>query len=336
MTPLASFQTCLGVVLSYLVWQLSSGRVSSDDQIVVAVLAVVALAALIFFNVLVRRVRFGRFNWFGYNLIDIPLAPFRLPLAIVANVLAIVAPMAHWEGNARKYPSLAYHGFSGCVMLYLFGVLPNGHAANGTSGVKAPKTEKTRTERPSGSTSSEDRGYKWKNVAHQFLVLLLTCVHSVLALVLLIELAFNNEAIGAAGQWIIGIVALLVYIYTALCSAQLKGVNSDFDYYDPRQIDKVKYSQAYTVNPYTGRKTKVGDPVEIGRKRVQDPGVKNSITFGMILYYIFGLFIVFDQLLVFLLAIILPAGASVRPCRAKDAYLSSFGEKLRYFFLGIA
>ena len=336
MTPLAAFQTGLSVVIAYFVWQLSSGRVEGQTQTVAIVLAIIALAMLIFFNVLVRRVRFGRFNWFGYNLIDIPLAPFRLPLAIVANVLAIVAPIANWEGNARKYPSLEYHGFSGCVMLYLFGVLPNGSASNGMSGVKTPKTEKVRTERPQGSTSSEDRGYKWKNVFHQFLVLLLTCVHSILALVLLLELVFNNEELGTAWQWIIGIAALLVYIYTALCSAQLKGVNSDFDYYDPRQIDKVKYVQAHTVNPYTGRKTKVGDPVEVERKRVQNPGMKNSITFGMILYYIFGLFIVFDQLLVFVLAIILPAGASVRPCRAKDAYLSSFGEKLRYFFLGIA
>ena len=103
-------------------------------------------------------------------------------------------------------------------------------------------------------------------------------------------------------------------------------------------VGKTKNTMIYkaSADPITGKKEKKGLPREKRRKTINKPGMKNAITFRMMLYTIVSPVIVFNQFVVLLLSIVIPANAKYSPCKGEDAELDTFRSKMLHFFFGIA
>ena len=332
MTPFAALQTGLAAFFGYSIYS-----VVSREEIGGGIfLAILSLALLLGVNKLVRLIRFGGGTWFGYNILYLIVSPLQLPLMLIVNLIAFIAIFTGWDIDARDEPYLDDYGFFGCVALYLFHIVPD------------YKTKKSKAF-SGGYTGGSDRSYKWKTVAYQFAVLLLTVVHSPLLLILLMNVVENHNDGSDGGVWI-GVLALIgaiiVYFVTVQWSAHFKGVKTHFDYWDPNDVKRHTYNK-WEVRQALGLDR---DPTEqealqaiadgiykpVKTKQVNTAGWKTAFTLPMIIYLICGMVIVFNQFFVFLLSIIISAKATVRPCIAKDARLRSFGAKLRYFLFGTA
>ena len=161
-------------------------------------------------------------------------------------------------------------------------------------------------------------------IFYQFGVLVLTVLHSFVLFIVLGAVLESELGIGAQALIFIGM--LILYFVAAIWSAALKGVTTTFSYWDPNEVTEKTYRWDNQISDF--RKVK--------EKKVNRAGWKEAITLPMLLYYIFGLVIVFNQLGVFLLSIIVPANANRRACRASDANLRTFGDKLFYFFFGLS
>jgi len=311
MTPFAAIQTLLSVFLIY-------GICTIGEEYSLMIVGV-CLVLLLIVNKIVRLIRFGRDTSVMYIFLDLLTAPLRLPLILATNLLAFIGIFNGLEIDARNEPYLDHDGFWGCVALYLLHISP---------GYRAKKT----------LTLEEARKrYKVKNAFYQFGALLLTFIHSFSGIVILNDIfpltisepGYSDYNI----YWHIGYI--LVYMATAMLSAKMKGITTTIEYYDPRKIEEVEYEQELWYDESVREIKPYGDPVEVKRKTIQEPGMKKTDTLQMMLYFFFGMFAFYNQVLVFLLSLIIPQKAKYHPCMAHHCP-GTFGAKLLYFFFGIA
>lgn len=331
MTPFAFIQSALAFLCGFGVYMVK------EESVGTGIFAIVfSFLVLLGVNKLVRLIRFGRDTWSGYIILDLIVSPLRLPLILITNLIAFIGIFAEWDIDAREEPDLDLYSFFGCVGLYLLHISPD------------YKTESDDSDVSYDDFSSSK--YKFKAIAYQFLVLILTVIHSPLLLYLASVLCeSNNESLHETKpfmDFLICFVAFFIYVATTQWTAHLKGVKTDFEYWDPNDVKR------HTVNKWEVRAAlglsrdptndeiiqAINDGVykPIETKQVNESGWKSAFTLSMILYFIVGLLMVINQVIVFLFSIIIPARATVHPCLAKDAQLDSNGAKFLYFILGIA
>ena len=305
MTPFAIVQSTLSWFLLYRIpnFSFENTRENALTEIIVAAVALLIVTLIVCF------IRFGTEEGTLYFIWELLVSPIRLPLILITNIVAFVGIFSGAEIDAREEPDIDEHGFFGSILVYLLHIIPE-------------KRQKKRLSFPAAR-----RKYKIKVIFTQLLTLALTFVHSVFGIFIMIQLV-PESLIGF-------IIAIFVYLLTSVLSAMLKGLTTDFTYYDPVKIDKVEIEQPLWYDDRVNQWVKDGDAREKSRKTIHKPGVKTVFTPQMIFYFIFGWLIFFNQALVFLLSIIIPQSATYHPCMLDDCP-PTLGARILYFFFGIA
>lgn len=334
MTPFAFIQSALAFLCGFGVY------IIKEEDVGTGIFAIVfSFLVLLGVNKIVRLIRFGRDTWFGYNILDLIVSPLQFPLILIINLIAFIAIFTGWDIDAREEPDLDDYGLLACIGLYLLHISPS-YRSKRTSDYSTSYTS---------YNDYNSFGYKLKTIAYQFGVLLITVLHSPLLLYLAsVFCESNNESLHDTKPFLDALIyigAFLIYIVSTQWSAHLKGVKTDFEYWDPNDVKR------HTVNTWEVRAAlgldrdptneEINQAIADGRykpiktEQVNESGWKSAFTLSMILYFIFGLVIVINQAIVFLFSFIIPAKATVHPCLAKDAEFHSFGAKFLYFILGI-
>lgn len=317
LTPLAVIQTVCAVMLVY-------APICMKDGVIGVMLVSVLLLLLV--NKIVRLIRFGTGTSMIYIILDFITAALRLPLQLISNLLAFIAIFTHWNVDARNEPSIEIDGILDSICIYLlefeFGMAPRIEVKKQKN--NGPQIYPTDSDEVKAQKSfAYLKSYKWKNVRYQFKLLLLTLLHSWIA-VLILFLAIEDLEMFL--QIIIVLVAFCAYIWLCMATATMKDVEMDYDYYDPVTKTELTFDAADVL--------KGGDIKPVKTKVISKAGMKNKFTIRMILYFIFGMLIHINQFIIFVLALLIPAGKKVLPCRAKDIEFESYGAKLLHFFFG--
>lgn len=312
LTPLSAIIAVLCGVFGMGVVMLIGNDIAYGQDVGGGVAAIVISFVLIaVLSLLIRLIRFGRdsFSW-GTFFLDIVVAPLRLPLIIITDIIALISLATGWEIVPREEPDFYYDGFWDTILMYLLMVEKDTfrYSVYGDDNLATPL-------------------YIFRVFMHQLITFVLTLIHSAP----MIYFVFWHLPAYTEGKWDVWapIIYVAVYIFTAIMSGTMKS------------IDFIGWDIGGTLDEYDRRKAK--ENAKLGLtffEKYDRGGIKGVLPSWLGLIYILtGWFWFIPQALVLLLAIFFPKGKTATCILPKEIDLefedNFSGIKILYLFTGI-
>ena len=288
---------------------------------------IITLGGIILVSWIIRLIRFGRYSTNKLNFFaDIILAPIRLPLMVIVDLLSFLGLFFGWDFDPRNEPSIKYDGWISSILIYtlMIDCQISKRVSKSTSG-RTPfsfKRETSTNDAHSFASESVDEKatlvYKVKTIFYQLFVWLLTMFHSIpmIYFVFWVSPKYTYDTL-----WIIlvPIIYVFLYIITTGFSAKLKGI--EVTWYTGFKKQKMVWDESisdWKKDPYS-------QPEEI-----------HGITIMLWLYLLTSFLWFIPQALVVIITALSPSGKCKIASDVDMQYESNFSKKkLVYIFTGI-
>lgn len=299
LTPISAVQT--GAAATFIAYMNDSFHAPDGKVWPMIVCAIVVLVA----NHISDLIRYGEQPSILLFLTDIPLSIIRLPLQIISIVLGVIG----MDIDPRYKPDYEFDGFKNLLLKHYLQL--------STISDHYFKTQKKEKERERKFAASSDPGvYKGQNIAWQFGLWIQSFLHSICFFVPLVNFLMH-VAPSDLPDWVdivAYIVMILFYLYMCLVTGAGKGFNLADEWYDNTEVTEVSYEWKNHIKNWE-RKEKV----------VSEPGWRIDLRPITFFYWLTGWLWFIPQTITLILAIVIPAGARVLPCRAVDVNFKSVG-----------
>ncbi len=282
-------------------------------------IGVIGLAVTFFVNTMTYYARYGGFDNILFWILDLPLAVLRLPLTIIADILAIFSLFTDLRVDPNNLPDLQIDGFKGYLFLHYLMLSVDTSAHD----------RRVRRREQRAEASDDPRRYKLQNIWWQIKILFLTLLHSVGAVAAFL-FALENAGSGISDAHLIGgfigmVATVIVYLVLAFISGSLKGLRGTDEWYDNETVVKVSAEYSWWRDEYVAKE-----------KVVKEAGWRHSLTPGMIVYMLLGWLWVIPQAITVVIAILTPPYSRILPCRGCDINFDSlsFTDRVLHFLFG--
>ncbi len=311
LTPISAVQT--GAAATFLAFMNDSFHAPDGKVWPMIVCAIVVLVA----NHISDLVRYGEQPSILLFLTDIPLSVLRLPLQVISIVLGVIGVNI----DPRYKPSLDFDAPKDFFLKHYLQL-----SISSDYYFKKQKKEKERER--NFAASSDPVVYKGQNIKWQLGLWIQSFFHSIFFFVLLYNL-LNYVLTDDLPDWVdiaAFIVAILFYLYMCLVTGAGKGFNLADEWYDNTEVTEVSYEWKNHIKNWE-RKERV----------VSEPGWRIELTPVTFFYWLTGWLWVIPQTVTLILAIIIPAGARILPCRAVDVDFRrvGFGNRILHALFGV-
>lgn len=300
LTPISAAQT--GAAATFVAFM--NGGFSTADGDTFWPMVICAIVVLVA-NHISDLIRYGEQPSILLFLIDIPLSIIRLPLQVISIVLGVIGINI----DPRSKPSLDFDAPKDFFLKHYLQL-------NISSDYYFKKKKKEEEKERKFAASSDPGVYKGQNIAWQFGLWIQSFLHSICFFVPLVNFLMHVVP-SDLPDWvnIVGyIVMILFYLYMCLVTGAGKGFNLADEWYDNTEVTEVSYEWKSHINNWE-RKERV----------VSEPGWRIELTPVTFFYWLTGWLWFIPQTITLILAIIIPAGSRVLPCRAVDVNFKRFG-----------
>lgn len=293
LTPISAIQT--GAAATFLAFMNGNFQAADGNNIwPMIICAVVVLVA----NHISDLIRYGEQPSILLFLTDIPLSIVRLPLQVISIVLGVIG----MDIDPRSKPSLDFDAPKDFFLKHYLQL-----SISSDYYFKKQRKEKERERK--FAASSDPSVYKGQNIGWQLGLWIQSFLHSICFFVPLYSF-LNYVLPNDLPEWVdivAFIVMIIFYLFMCMITASKKGFYLADEWYDNTEVTEVSYEWKNHIKNWE-RKERV----------VSEPGWRIEFTPMMFFYWFTGWIWVIPQTVTLILAIIIPAGARVLPCRAVD------------------
>ena len=313
LTPLAAIQTVMaGMFLNFAFGE----GAESDSAFGLIILSVVLILAT---NLAIHKIRYNALeDHVLLFIVDFFFAPLRLPLQLISDVLGVISVITdRFEMDPRDEPDLEHDGFFGFIIIHFLALRPSAASSWRRSERRERELE----------PSSDPREYKWQNVRWQLKLWFFTFLHSAFTILPALYFLLAEMWMIKLGIFGIILIILLPIVYLLLCwyTAEIRCIRTTNQYYDNRRITHTTYewndwTEEWNSSSYT-----------------TEPGWRGFFSIRIVLYILTGWFWIIPQTLTVLIAILMPAGKVILPCRSIDINKGRlpFYERFLHDFFGV-